>query len=163
VKNVVLLLLGSFVCAGLGAADPAEHAASLDEETVAAVTQAVLAVNDAMTQAGNSGDVEALFARIVDGANPIIQDGRLFATKLEAQQVVEQGYQGIAKLERAFAQPAVTVLSPTAALLTAAGTTSVVLEDGRTFSSPFAVTLVFVLTDGEWRVLHGHYSVPNRG
>jgi hypothetical protein len=37
------------------------------------------------------------------------------------------------------------------------------LADGREMNSRFAVSLVFVLRDGRWKVLHGHYSMlPDR-
>lgn len=158
----LLLVLGNITPASLGAADSSPDPGAVDQQTAAAVTEAVLAVNEAMRTAGNEGDVETLFARIADVANPIIQDGRLFATREEALQVVKQGYQGIESIERDFEKPTVTVLSSTLALLTATGTSRVTLQDGRTFTNPFAVTLVFVLKNGEWQVLHGHYSVPNR-
>jgi hypothetical protein len=74
---------------------------------------------------------------------------------------VRQGSQAIAKLERRLADPHVTVLAPGVALLTSAGTTAFTLQDGRSFNGPFAMSLLFVLRDGQWKVFHGHYSLPN--
>ena len=134
----------------------------LDEQTIEAITREVLAANRAMTEAGNNRDLDALFGFVLDGADPIVQDGVLFATKQEARQVVEKGFQGVSRVERSFDHTTVMVLSTAAAILTANGETRVVLDDGRALSSPFAVTLLFVLQGQEWRVRHGHYSVPNR-
>jgi len=128
-----------------------------------AIEKAVLEANTRMTQAGNSLDVEKFFAFILDSdKGPVIQDGQLFKNRTEALEVVRAGFQGIAKIDRRYNQTYVTVLSPEAALLTAVGSYTATLSDSQTLmSSPFAVSLVFVLKDGQWKVLHGHYSTPN--
>lgn len=127
-----------------------------------AIVQAVLAANARMTDAANRLDTDAFFAGIVDSdESRIIQDGKLFKTRADAMAAVRQGSQGVAKLDRRFEDPHVTLLAPGAALLTADGTTSVTLQDGRIFHNRFAVSLVFVLRDGQWKLLHGHYSLPN--
>ena len=126
------------------------------------IIQAVLAANSRMTAAANRLDTDAFFACIVDSdESRIIQDGKLFKTRAEAMTAVRQGSQKIVKIERRFIDPHVTVLAPGVALLTTEGTTSATLQEGRTINSRFAVSLVFVLRDGEWRLFHGHYSLPN--
>jgi len=128
----------------------------------AAIEKAVLDAHARMTQAGSSLDADALFAFILDSdKGSIIQDGKLFKTRAEALGVVKAGFQSVARADRQYDRTYVTVLSPEAALLVASGSSSVTLGDGRTFSGPFAVSLVFVLRDGQWKVLHGHYSIPN--
>ena len=57
-----------------------------------------------------------------------------------------------------FIQQHVTVLSPTIALVTGEGEVSVETEDGRTFDSLFAQSVVFLQTEGEWKVYHSHRS-----
>ena len=127
-----------------------------------AIVRAVLDANARLTDASDRLDTDAFFTGIVDSDETrIIQDGRLFKTRAEAMAVVRQGSQGVAKLERRFDVPHVTVLAPGVALLTAEGTTAVTLQDGRALSSRFAVSLVFVLRDGRWKLFHGHYSLPN--
>lgn len=127
-----------------------------------AIVQAVLAANAALTDASNRLDTDAFFAGIFDSDETrIIQDGKLFKTRTEAMAVVRRGSQGIAKLERRFDDPHVSVLAPGVALFTAEGTTALTRQDGRSFSGPFAVSLLFVLRDGQWKVFHGHYSQPN--
>lgn len=126
------------------------------------IIQAVLATNARMIEAANRLDTDEFFAFIVvSDESRIIQDGKLFKTRAEAMAAVRQGSQGIAKLERRFEDQHVTVLAPDAALLTAEGATAVTLQDGRTIHSRFAVSLVFVLRDAKWKLLHGHYSLPN--
>jgi uncharacterized protein (TIGR02246 family) len=127
-----------------------------------AVEKAVLKTHIQMSQADNSLDADKFFSYILDfDKGLIIQDGRLFQTRQEAYEIVKQGFEGISQLKRTYEQTYVTVISPEAALLTARGTSTVTLSDGQTFSSPFAVSMVYVLRDGHWKVLHGHYSVPN--
>ena len=127
-----------------------------------AIEKAVLEANSRMMQASNSLDVEKFFAFVLDSdKGPIIQDGQLFKTRAAAMEVVKTGFQGIAKMDRRYDQTHVTVLSPDTALLVASGSSTATLADGRSFASPFAVSLVFVLRDGRWKVLHGHYSTPN--
>ena len=136
----------------------AETASSAD-----LIVQAVLATNARMNDAANRLDTDAFFTHIVDSdESRIIQDGKLFKTRAEAMIAVRQGSQRALKSERIFDEPHVTVIAPDAALLTAEGTTSVTLQDGRTFQGRFAVSLVFVLRNGEWKLFHGHYSLPNQ-
>lgn len=132
-------------------ADPAE----------AAVVRAVLETNAKMTQAANRLDVEAFFAYILDtDKGLIIQNGTVFKTRAEAMEAVKRGFMGIAKMDRRFDNPQVTVISPDTALLAAEGSVSATLTDGREMTSRFAVSVVFVRKAGEWKVLHGHYSMP---
>ena len=146
---IITLVLGIGLSASL-------HAQEIDN------VRDVLAANATLTEAANRLDTDTFFAGIVDSDETrIIQDGVLFKTRAEAMRAVRAGSLGVAKVERRFDDPHVTVLAPDAALLTANGTTEVTLDDGRSFAVQFAVSLVFVLRDGEWKLFHGHYSIPN--
>jgi hypothetical protein len=127
-----------------------------------AVEKAVLETHARIAQAEEELDAEKLFAYIPDfDKGLIVQDGTLFKTRQEALDAVTAGFQGVGRVDRAYEERYVTVLSAEAALLTAKGTSSVTLSDGRALSGPFAASMVFVLRDGQWRLLHGHYSIPN--
>ena len=63
-------------------------------------------------------------------------------------------------MDRRFENPQVTAVSADCALLTAEGSSTATLTDGRTLNSRFAVSLVFVRQGGAWTLLHGHYSMP---
>lgn len=137
-----------------------KNAISIEQQQ--AIERTVLKTHLQMTQADNNLDVDKFFSYILEfNKGLIIQDGRLFKTRQEAYEAVKQGFEGISQLKRSYEQTYVTVISPEAALLTAQGTSTVTLSDGRVLSGPFAVSLVYVLRDGQWKVLHGHYSVPN--
>ena len=127
-----------------------------------AVEAAVLEAHHQMTAAAEALDAEGFFAFILDSARgPVIQDGRLFANRADALEAVRRGFEGMASVERVYEATDVTVISEETALLTGNGTSTVTLQDGRRLDGRFAVSLVFVLRDGAWRVLHGHYSIPN--
>jgi len=127
-----------------------------------AIEKAVLEANSRMIQAGNSLDADKFFAFILDSDKGlIIQDGVLFKTRQEAYETVKQSFQGLSKINRTFDQTYVTVVSPDLAVLTGTGKTTATLSDGRTLSGPFAASVIFVLKDGQWKLLQGHYSTPN--
>ncbi len=128
-----------------------------------AVEKAVLETNAKMTQAADSMDVEAFFKYIVDTDKcVIIQNGTVFKSRQDAMQAVKRGFMGMTKIDRRFDNPQVTVISPDTALFASEGSVSATLTDGRTMEARFAVSLVFVRRDGQWKVLHGHYSMPPR-
>ena len=132
-----------------------------DAAVRAAVEQAVLATNAKMTAAANQLDADAFFDFILDtDKGLIIQNGVLFKTRAEALAAVKRGFRGLAKIDRRFENPRVTAISADCALLAAEGNTVATLADGRTLNSRFTVSLVFVRQDGQWKLLHGHYSMP---
>ena len=139
----------------------AEFTPTASAPEVAAIEKAVLAANAEMTAAANSLDTDAFFEFIVDtNKGLIVQHGVIFRTRRDAYEAVKRGFQGVAKMERRFENPQITVIAPDAALLVADGSYSAQLQDGRWMEGRFAVSLVFVLRDGRWKVLHGHYSMP---
>ena len=159
-KNVRVLALILVCVTVVWAAQGGPREVPADQQK--AIEKAVLETHAKLIQAEQSLDAEKFFAFIPDfDKGLIIQDGTLFKTRQEALDTVKAGFQGLSKVERTYDQTYVTVLSPQAALLTAKGTSSATLLDGRIISSPFAVSMVFVARDGQWKVLHGHYSMPN--
>jgi hypothetical protein len=154
-RKIIIVL--TYVCVTCVVAFQTSQGAANND---AAIQQAVLKVHQRMTDAGL--DVDRFFDCILDFDNGmIIQDGTLFKTRGEAYDAVRRGYDGLSKVERVYDQTYVQVMSSESALLTGTGSTKVTLTDGRTFDSQFAVSMVFVLREGQWKVLHGHYSVPN--
>jgi ketosteroid isomerase-like protein len=138
--------------------------APLPDAAGTAIEQAVLAANAEMIAAANRLDVDAFFDYIVDSDRGlIVQNGVIFRTRREAYEAVKRGLQGLAKIDRRLENPQVTVIAPGAALLVADGSVDATFTNGRVTNSRFAVSLVFVLRDGRWKVLHGHYSMqPDR-
>ena len=128
-----------------------------------AVRKAVLETNAKMSEAANRMDADAFFSYILDtDKGMIIQNGTLFKTRQEALEAVKRGFMGMAKMDRQFINPQVTVISPDVALLASEGTVAATRTDGRAVEGRFAVSLIFVRKDGQWKLLHGHYSAPPR-
>jgi hypothetical protein len=129
------------------------------------VEREVLAANAEMNAAAESLDVERFFEWVLDepGAS-IAQNGRLYRDRAEAKAAVGAGYTGVQSLARTFERTRVTPLSEDAAVLVAAGTSAVVLDDGRTFEGPFAVSVVFVRRGAarRGRYCRGTTSIPTR-
>ena len=130
-----------------------------------AIEKTVLETNARMTEVANRLDADAFFAYILEtDKGLIIQNGTLFKSRQEALESVKRGFQGIDRMERQFENPQVTVISPDLALLVSEGSTTATLTDGRILNSRFAVSLVFMRKEGQWKLLHGHYSMSaNQG
>jgi ketosteroid isomerase-like protein len=159
-SRTLLIPLGMFVASLLATVSlRAESKSAAPDPAVAAIERAVIETSAKMTQAANSLNADAFFEYILDsGKCVIIQNGNLFKTRQEALEAVKRGFVSLTKLERKIDNPQVTVISPELALLTGDGTTNATLTDGREMTSHFAVSLIFRLEDGQWKVLHGHYS-----
>jgi ketosteroid isomerase-like protein len=126
-----------------------------------AIEKAVLETNARMTEAANRLDADAFFAFILEtDKGLIIQNGTIFKNRREAFEAVKRGFQGIVTMDRRLENPQVTVISADLALLVAEGNTTATFSSGRMMSSRFAVSLVFMRKEGQWKLLHGHYSMP---
>jgi ketosteroid isomerase-like protein len=123
-------------------------------------------IRAAMTEMRNAAerlDAPALYAYVLDTATPsIIENGELALTRAAALERTAQGFRGIATLSYSYAKESITVLSPDHVLWVGSGTATATLDDGRALASPFAETVVFERSDGRWKVLHAHRSVPSR-
>lgn len=128
-----------------------------------AIRDAVLDVNARMTKAADNLDFDGFFSHILDtDKGSIVQNGTVYKSRQEAMDAVKAGMTGVAKIERRFVSPQVSVISPDVALLTSEGTLLATFTDGRTVDGRFAISMIFVRKDGEWKLLHGHYSAPVR-
>ena len=143
------------------AAAPAQPPASNADFDPPAIEKAVLETNARMTEAANRLDADAFFDFILEtDKGLIIQNGTIFKNRQEALEAVKRGFQGIANMDRRLENPQITVISADLALLVADGTTTATFTSGRTVTSRFAVSLIFMRKDGQWKLLHGHYSIP---
>ena len=126
-----------------------------------AIKKAILQVHSEMKTAAENLKTDELFKYVLDVNDVIIEDGVLQSTRREALNITRQGLQGIKELSYNYNHKNITVISPNTALWTGTGTTNVVLDDGRDFINDFAETIIFVLQEGQWKVLHAHRSAPN--
>lgn len=153
-----LALVASLLAATATLAQPPASNADFDPP---AIEKAVLETNARMTEAANRLDADAFFNFILEtDKGLIIQNGTIFKNRQEALEAVRRGFQGVANMDRRLENPRVTAISADVALLVADGTTTATFATGRTVTSRFAVSLLFLRKDGQWKLLHGHYSVP---
>lgn len=158
-KIVTVAFLSAFV---IMTAVAVSQRRSSEQSASPAVQKAVLARLVEIQDAAQALDPDRVFSFVLENnAGALAQNGKLFLTRKEAWESTKQGFQGLLKVSYQFDEQHVTVLSPTVALATGEGSSSATLDDGRTFTTRFAQSVVFVLTNGEWKVLHSHRSFPS--
>jgi len=126
----------------------------------AAIEKAILEVNTRMTQAGEARDIDRLFSYMLPNAKgSIVLNGNLFLTREAALSAIKAGARSGAAVKYRWKNLLVTVISPTTALLVAEGESEIRPAPGDApIVAPFAQSILFVLTDGQWRALHAHQS-----
>ena len=156
------LVIGAVLFSAAAAlADPQES--GLTASGRAAIEKAVLEVNAQMTRAAEDRDIDRLFGfMLANDRGSIIQSGNLFQTREEALATVKRNFLGVAAIKYRWKRQLVTVISATTALLVCDGESEVRTTQDSTFVTPFAQTVLFVLTDGKWKALHAHNSAVPR-
>ena len=163
-KNVIYAV--AFVCMVLLIPGAKKPSCATGEVCSCSVTvereKAILKVHDALIAAAEKRDVETMFGYILENdKGAIAQDGRLLSRK-EAMEQIRQVFEGIVGIQYNFEQRNIKMLSPKIGLMTATGTTTVTVDTGESFTTPFANTSVFVFQEDGWKIIHGHHSIPNR-
>ncbi len=121
--------------------------------------KAVLARLGEIQKAAESLDPDKVFSFVMENdAGALAQNGKLFLTRKEALESTKQGFQRLQRVEYHFDRQQVVLLSPGIALATGEGASSATIDDGRTFTTRFAQSVVLVLTNGQWQVFHSHRS-----
>jgi hypothetical protein len=159
------LALCAALLAAVTAASAGPQESGLTVPGRAAIEKAVLEVNGQMTRAAEDRDIDRLFSFMLPtDRGSIVQSGNLFLTREEALATVKRSFQGVAAIKYRWKRQLVTVISPTTALLVCDGESEVrtAQDPPATFVTPFAQTVLFVLTDGKWKALHAHNSAVRR-
>jgi hypothetical protein len=159
------LALCAVLCAATAAAFAGPQESELTASGRAAIEKAVLEVNAQMTRAAEDRDIDRLFSfMLANDRGSIIQSGNLFLTREEALATVKRNFQGVVAIKYRWKRQLVTVISPTTALLVCDGESEIrtAQDPPATFVTPFAQTVLFVLTEGKWKALHAHNSAPPR-
>jgi len=152
--GVSVLMVVSILAVSQG--QSSQNSASLEAE------KAVLARLSEIQDAAQTLDPDKVFSFVLENNHgSLVQNGKLFLTREEALESIRRGFQGLEKVDYRFDQQYVTLLSPTVALAVGEGVSSATADDGRTFTTQFAQSVVFVLTDGEWKMFHAHRSFPS--
>ena len=162
VKNMrcVMKLVLVLVCVSVAWAVSNEKC-DLSLEQQHAVEKAVLEVFSETIKAAEKLDAEALYSYILESdKGPIIQDGMIFLTRQDALNSTEQGFLGLKNYSVKVNQKHVIVICPTVAVMTFNGISTITTSEDQTLSFNFAQTIVFVLKQGKWKILHSHQSTP---
>ena len=158
-KKVLISIV--IICVILSSGMKKPEKSILTEEQTAAIQKAVLKSHKEMIKAMEKLDVEKFFESIIDsGMGTIIQDGRIMSYK-ESLDRTKKRAEGTKKIKYEFSKEIVKVLSPETAIFIGKGKSTVTRDTGEVFNNNFAVTSVFVLKDGQWKIVHGHTSIPN--
>jgi hypothetical protein len=125
------------------------------------VKKAVLARLAEIQDAAQALDPDKVFSFVLENdSGALVQNGKLFLTRKEALESTKQGFQGLQKVSYRFDEQHVTLLAPTVALAVGEGESTATLNDGRTLNNHFVQSVVFVWTNGEWKMFHAHRSFP---
>jgi hypothetical protein len=104
-------------------------------------------------------DPDKVFSFVLENnEGAVAQNGKLFLTRKEGLESTRRRFERLQKVEYQFDEQHVTLLSPTVALVIGEGVSSATRDDGKTFNTRFAQSVVFILTNGEWMVFHCHRS-----
>ncbi len=126
------------------------------------IRDALIATHNEMLASASAVDADGLFSHFVDNRNGVLAyDGALIVTRESALKGLREAYSGLEKIHFTMDEEHVSVISPETAVYTGLGKSSTLTKAGETIDAPFAVSIVFVLRDGEWKVLHLHESLPN--
>ncbi len=125
------------------------------------IEKEILKVHEDMTKAAEKLDADALFKYVLDVNDVIIENGDLRSTRKDAYDNTKQGFQALKAISYTYNHKNINVISPTVALLTGSGTTTATFSDDLKISIDFVETIVFVLRDGQWKVIHAHRSSSN--
>jgi len=156
-----LLMIAVVLAVGLSAFVAMSQHLDSQQSVNQDANKAVLKRLEEIQAAAESLDPDKVFSFVLENdSGALIQNGKLFLTRSEALDATKQGFQNLKKVEYHFNQQHVTLLSPTIALAVGEGTSSITTEDDRSFNRQFAQTVVLLLTNGEWKVLHAHRSFP---
>lgn len=127
----------------------------------AKIEKAVLDTYAEITKGAESLDAEKLFSYVLENnKGALINSGKLTMTRQEAMDDYANNSRNITEIHYAMDKQYVTVLSPEAAIMAVEGRFEAKMADGQTFGSAMAQTVVFVLREGQWKVLHSHTSAP---
>jgi ketosteroid isomerase-like protein len=155
IMRVTAIIVVLLLCSSLS---PSKAGAKPDYTTIEKKINEIYAE---ITKAAESVDAEKLFSYVLDNdKGALIQGGKIVLTRHEAFDSYKKNSEGIKKVAYKIDRQYITVISPDTALLVAEGSYEATTTEGKTFGSPFVQTVIFVLKDNKWKVLHSHTSRP---
>ena len=112
-------------------------------------------------ESGENLDIKGIKENIDDSEKSgFIDNGIYFETFADLMVGYESSIQGLEYQEINVITKNITVLSAQHALLTAHGTFSAKIKDGRILTGEFGWTFVYAKSNDAWKVIHSHMSNP---
>lgn len=116
---------------------------------------------DKSIKAGEKLDITEISENVNDSLKTGFIDNGIYFKSFDALMVgFKSGIQGLEYQKMNIDTKKITVLSENIALLTAHGTYSAKVIDGRILTGEFAWTFVYSKIKGNWKVIHSHMSNP---
>lgn len=132
-----------------------------EQMDTAAIEKAVLDTYAEITKAAESVDGEKLFSYVLENdKGSMISNGKIVLTRQQGMDNYVSSIGNVTAIDYMMNKQYVTVISPETAIMVAEGRYEGKTVDGQTFGTPMAQTVVFVLRENQWKVLHSHTSVP---
>lgn len=127
-----------------------------------AIEKIIIAKHQKMSESSSHLDADAVWSHFVGNDSGIFAiEGKLTLSRDEALNSARTSYGNLKEMHTKMQQEYATVLSPESAVFTGTGIVDGVLKSGDSFEVPFAITVVYVLRDGDWKAIHMHESTPN--
>ena len=158
IKSIVVVLTSILATVAIVSVSQGQAAKNSDSSNA---EKAVLARLDEIQKAAQELDADKVFSYVLENNNgALVQNGKLLLTRKDALESTIAGFAGLQKISYQFNQQHVTLLSPTIALVVGEGSSTAITDSGRTVTRPFAQSVIFVLTNKNWMVIHAHRSLP---
>ena len=153
-KIVLMFITFLWICSNVNSQE-------LTSSQKAKITSEISALFEENVKSNESLDVSGLTESVSDALSAgFINQGVYYQSFEDLMKVVNNNMRGIKSQKTDISNKKITILSDSAALLTASGNYSVALEDGRTLTGGFTWTFVYSKVDGKWKVIHSHMSNP---
>ena len=157
------LILIAAIAVGPLCSAPPEDPRPLSGVQRAAIEKAVLEADDRATLAGQERNADKLFDFMHENdKGSVVMNGNLLRTRDQARSQVRDNFRAVSQIEYRWKQRLVTVLAPEIALVVSDGESTVTSPQGSSFVASFVQTAVWMLKDGQWKILHAHQSSPRR-
>ena len=157
-KRVILMIITIIVCLGICSSAYPQGLTKNQKERIASEIAADFEKN---IKAAEKFDIKGLTDCVNDTLKAgFIDNGNFLNSFDEVIKGYKENIKGIKSLKYSISNKKITVLADNAALLTASGSASLALEDGRTITGGFAWTFVYSKVNDNWKIIHSHMSTP---
>jgi len=157
-QKIYSLILTGFLAFGVYGFS---YSQDLSRASIDKIENEIALIFDKSIKAGEKLDVTGISESINDSLKTgFIDNGFYFKSFEELMVGFKSGIQGLEYQKMNIDTKKITVLSENNALLTAHGSSSIKVVDGRILTGVFAWTFVYSKIKGEWKVIHSHMSNP---